>query len=220
MARTRKDHPASGPPGTVGSGLRQEEDKERNLSNIEIVALAVYSLGGESRYIDTEDVAMRANALAPGRFTWAKYRDQVNIHTIMTHLWDAKSDRKGGLLIGSEKEGWMLTERGMALVRNRADALKGVKSAGPKLTAGEKQWKRGERARLLRSAAYRKHNSSGAGAVTREEAEAFFRLNDYVVGDARERKLIRILNAFGDDETLGPVVKILAEKVRGDGRHA
>lgn len=94
----------------------------RALSNIEIVALALYALGGDSRFVDTEDIAMKANELTPGRFTWAKYPEQVNIHTIMTHLWDAKSGRKGNLLVGSEKEGWMLTAGGLDLARNRAGA--------------------------------------------------------------------------------------------------
>jgi hypothetical protein len=77
----------------------------RALSNIEIVALAAYLLGGESRYVDTEDIAVKANELAPGRFTWVKYPEQINIHAIKTHLWDAKSDRRGSLLLGSEKDG-------------------------------------------------------------------------------------------------------------------
>jgi len=182
---------------------------------MEIVALAVYFLGGESHYVHTEDVAVKANEITPGRFTWAKYPNQINIHTIMTHLWDAKSSRKGGLLIGSEKEGWMLTENGLELARGRVNALKGLKSASKKLTAGDQQWKRGERIRLLNTDAFRKAATEGAETVTCEEAEAFFRLNDYVIGDARERKITRIVNVFGDDPDLGPVVNMLAGKVRG-----
>jgi hypothetical protein len=186
----------------------------RALSNLEVVALAVYMLGGESRYIHTEDVAVKANELTPGRFTWAKYPDQINIHTIMTHLWDAKSSRKGSILIGSEKEGWMLTESGLDLARRRIDALKGVQKAPKKLTAGERQWKRGERIRMLNTDAFRKVAADGTEGVTREEAEAFFRLNDYVVGDTRERKITRAVNVFGEDPDFGHIVKMLAEKVR------
>ena len=194
--------------------IESAAEEARALSNMEIVALAIYLLGGETHYVHSEDIAMKANELAPGRFAWAKYPAQVNIHTIMTHLWDAKSDRRGSLLMGSEKEGWMLTENGLELARRRINALKGVKGARPKLTAGEQQWRRGERVRLLDSDAYRKAAAEGGGAVTREQAEAFFRLNDYVVGEARDSKIVRILNAFGNDEDLGLAVKILAEKVR------
>ena len=186
----------------------------RALSNLEVVALAVYMLGGESHYVHSEDVAVKANELTPGRFTWAKYPDQINIHTILTYLWDAKSSRKGSILIGSEKEGWMLSESGLELVRSRKDALEGVKKAPRKLTAGEQQWKRGEQTRMRNTEAFRKATEEGTEAVTREEAEAFFRLNDYVVGEMRERKITRAVNVFGEDPAFGPIVKILAAKVR------
>lgn len=184
------------------------------LSNMEIITLAVYLLGGESRYVDTEDIAVKANELAPGRFTWVKYPEQINIHTVKTHLWDAKSDRKRNLLLGSEKDGWILTPSGLELARNRKDAIKGLRPARKKLTLSERQWRRTERIRMLNSEAYRKLTTVGDGAVSLEEAEAFFRLNTYVIGEARERKITRILNIFGDDEELGSAVKALVTKVR------
>lgn len=186
----------------------------RALANIEIVTLAVYVLGGEARYVDTEDVAFKANELAPGRFTWVKYPEQINIHTVKTYLWDAKSDRRGSLLLGSEKDGWMLSANGLELARSRVDALKGVKATRKKPTAAEQRWRSNERVRMLSSDAYRKLKTAGTDAVTAEEAESFFRLNAYVVGQARERKITRILNMFGDDADLGPAVQALVEKVR------
>ena len=49
----------------------------RELASHEIVTIAVYLLGGEREPVDTEDVAKKANELAPGRFTWRKYKDQI-----------------------------------------------------------------------------------------------------------------------------------------------
>jgi hypothetical protein len=60
----------------------------------------------------------------------------------------------------------------------------------------------------------------GLEAVTLQEAEAFFRLDDYVTGEAREQKIIRVLNAFGDDPELGQAAQDLARKVRGDRANA
>ena len=45
------------------------------MVNHEIVTVVVYLLGGDSEYIETEDVAMKANEVAPGRFTCRKYKD-------------------------------------------------------------------------------------------------------------------------------------------------
>jgi hypothetical protein len=188
--------------------------RSRTLSNMEIITLAVYILGGESHYVDTEDIAVRANELAPGRFTWVKYPEQINIHTVKTHLWDAKSDRKGSLLLGSEKDGWILTASGLELARRRLDAIKGLHPIKKKLTAAEQQWRRSERVRMLNSDAFQKLTARGEDAVSAEEAEAFFRLNAYVIGEARERKINRVLNMFGDDAELGSAVNALVVKVK------
>jgi hypothetical protein len=186
----------------------------RALSNMEIVTLAVFLLGGDSHYVDTEDIAVKANELAPGKFTWVKYKEQINIHVVKTHLWDAKSERKGNLLLGSEKEGWMLSASGLVLARRRLDALKHLKAAKRKLSAPEKRWMRTERIRMVESEAYGKIAAGNIDRVTPEEAEAFFRLNGYIVGKARDRKILRVMNIFGDDPELGPAVRALAEKIR------
>ena len=47
--------------------------KAISLPNHEIVTLAVYLLGGERQRVDTEDIAVKANELASGRFTWRRY---------------------------------------------------------------------------------------------------------------------------------------------------
>jgi len=52
--------------------------------------------------------------------------------------------------------------------------------------------------------------------ITKRDAESFFRIDNYVKGEARDRKLSRILNAFGEDSELGPAVKRFAAIVRGE----
>ena len=51
--------------------------KATSLANHEIVTLAVYLLGGDAQRIDTEDVAVKANALA-AEFDWGITRDVAN----------------------------------------------------------------------------------------------------------------------------------------------
>src|SRR5229473_3213823 len=87
------------------------------FSNHEIVTLAVYLLGGESRHIDTEDIAVKVNEIAPRRFTWRKYPDQINIENVRAFLSDAKKDKNGGFLRGAGKDGWLLTESGAAFAK-------------------------------------------------------------------------------------------------------
>jgi hypothetical protein len=90
------------------------------LANHEIVALAVYLLGGSTKPIETEDIAVKANQMAPGRFTWTKYRNQINLEIVRVYLSDAKKPSKGAYLDGSGNEGWSLTPRGLAFAREHA----------------------------------------------------------------------------------------------------
>lgn len=182
------------------------------LSNHEIVTLAVYLLGGESRPIDSEDVAVKADEIAPKRFTWRKYPNQINLDSVRKRLWDARKPEKGGYVIGSDRRGWLLTESGLDFAKNHLIDIDGASLSRNPLSLKEKQWLRSERIRMLASEAYLKFQAGED--ITPHEAEAFFRLDDYVMGDARSRKITRILNAFGTDQELGQVVKELAGKIR------
>src|ERR1039458_774422 len=80
-----------------------------DLSNSEIVVIAAFRVGAAGLHADTEDIAVKANEIGPVRFTWKKYPEQINIDTVRKRLWDA---RKRGHLVGSERDGWLLTETG------------------------------------------------------------------------------------------------------------
>jgi hypothetical protein len=184
------------------------------FSNHELVTLAVYLLGGESKFIDTEDIAIRANDLAPGRFTWRKYPQQINIENVRTFLSDAKKLKNGGLVNGSGTKGWMLSETGLEFARSRLGDVEGQDLTRVRPSAKEKQWIRNERDRMLSSDAFRKFQEKGIESITHQEAAAFFRIDDYVTSEARERKLLRILNSFRDDVDLAQAIKEIAHKVR------
>jgi hypothetical protein len=75
------------------------------LANHEVVVLAAYLAGAQKISADTKDIAIKASQLAPGRFCWRKYKDQINIDTVRKRLWDATKEDKGAYLIGSERTG-------------------------------------------------------------------------------------------------------------------
>lgn len=185
------------------------------LANHQIVVIAAYLAGADSARVDTEDIAVKANQIAPGRFSWRKYPEQINIDTVRKRLWDARKEEKGGYLRGSEKEGWLLTEQGVIFARKNAGAVVGKKN---RLSLKERAWAKTERARLLDTDAFRKYRMRAISEVTLREAEGFFRIDNYITGDAREEKLLRILNAFADDVDLGPACKRFAALVRGGTR--
>jgi hypothetical protein len=190
----------------------------KGLSNHEIVTLVVYLLGGDTQRVDTEDIAVKANELAPGRFTWRKYRDQINIDTVRKRLWDAVTPAKGEYLSGSEKQGWILTAAGLNFATQNIASVGSADLSKERLGLKEKQWLRSERLRMLCSAAFVKAQCAEIDAVTLQEAEEFFRIDAYVTGQAREQKITRAMTAFGDDKELGEAVKMLARKVRAGGK--
>lgn len=149
----------------AGNPVHQVGDQPP-LSNLDTVLVAVYLLGGDGRSVDTEDIAIKTNEIAPGRFTWAKHPDQINIHLIMTHLWDAKSERKGGLVVGSEKEGWMLTAVGLEVAKKGATRLGTIRKTR-RLSPEQKQWQKTDRRRVLNCEALAVYRQAGLDAVTR-----------------------------------------------------
>jgi hypothetical protein len=187
--------------------------KAKALSNHEIVTLAVYLLGGDSKRIDTEDAAVKANELAPGRFTWRKYRDQISIDAVRKRLWDASRPQKGGYLMGSERDGWALTPAGLLYAKAKQGVLAKANLTRTPLSSKEKNLISRERERLLSSEAFAKFSSNEADAISLQEAESFFRVDAYVTGEARAEKILRTKNRFGDDAELGPLIELLESKL-------
>jgi len=181
-----------------------------DLSNSEIVVIAAFRVGAAGVHADTEDIAVKANEIGPGRFTWKKYPEQINIDTVRKRLWDA---RKQGHLVGSERDGWLLTEIGVSFARQYKRKLGAGK--GIRLSLNERKWRRMEKARLLNTAAHLKFSSGEVSAITPREAQGFFRIDAYVSKPTIEDKILRVVNAFSDDHDIGSTVKHIASLVRG-----
>src|SRR5436190_881313 len=80
------------------------------------------------------------------------------------------------------------------------------------LLGGDRQQR--ERARLLSTEAYAKIASGHAEDLTQRDAESFFRIDSYVQGEARRRRVATVANLHGDDPELGPVIEQLADMIK------
>jgi len=181
------------------------------LTRPEAVTLALYALGGAEKATDTEDVAIRAAKLAPGMFSWKKYPEQIDKELVRVALSDARLKKKW--VVGSHNRGgWVLTPSGHEFARKNEGRLEAT-SHTPRHGREARQQER-ERTRLLTSVAYERLIAEGIEAVTSDEADAFFRINVYVEGQARERKISRVENQFGGDAELGEAVRLLAARAR------
>ncbi len=183
---------------------------EPELSNTDIVVIAAFRVGAAAQHVDTEDIAVKANEIGPGRFTWKKYPDQINIDTVRKRLWDGL---KRGHLIGSERDGWLISEMGATFARKYKRSITVNKKV--RLSLNERTWRRMEKARLQASVAHLKFRSGQISSITVREAEGFFRIDAYVSKSAMENKILRVVNVFSDDREIGPTVRHAASLVRG-----
>ena len=186
------------------------------LANHEVVTIAVFLLRGDMQPVDTEDAAVKAAEIAPGRFSWRKYPAQISLDAVRKRLWDACREDKGGYLIGSEKDGWRLTHSGLRFAEENIARLESVAARRP-LTLKEKQWRSRERERMLGTDAFEQFESSGGGTFAQADAERFFRVDEHVGSRQRRARVERALTLFGDDEDLGEIVKVMAGLIlKGD----
>jgi len=159
--------------------------------------------------VDVEDVAMTADELAPGRFRWRKYADQINIQYIGKALRDAK---QRGFATGTSARGWMLTEAGIAEARSLVPSSSEIGNRRAQ-TKQEKAWLHREKIRLLSEDAFKKFMGGRLSEITDREILRFFKLDEYVVGETRKARIARITHSFSTDPDLGPAIQSLVGRV-------
>lgn len=198
----------------MAKGSRGARGDAGRLTNSQIAVLAAYLAGASTGNADTEDIAVKAAELAPGRFSWRKYPDQINIETIRKRLWDASSEKMGRLLTGSERDGWLLTEAGLQFCREHTEQLAQSEDASVRLSQKEQAWATRERARMQAESAFKKWQEGLIGEVQPVEAERFFRIDDYIVGDLRRSRVKRARDIFAADQSMSAAIDEIAKKVR------
>lgn len=184
------------------------------LTNSHVAVLAAYLAGASTGHADTEDIAVKAAELAPGRFSWRKYPEQINIETIRKRLWDASSEKMGRLLTGSERDGWLLTEAGLQFCREHTERLENPEGGAVRFSQKEQAWATRERVRMQAEAAFKKWQEGLVDEIKSVEAEKFFRIDDYIVGDLRRSRVKRARDIFAADQAMSEAINEIAKKVR------
>ncbi len=187
-------------------------------AQVAVVTLALYRLGGGERAIDTEDIGVEAHHIAPGRFSWRKYPDQINLELIRVFLSDAKKTQNS-LVMGSGRTGWRLTQKGLKwaeaasksigesdLSRTRAQSRSG---------SIDEQRRHRERARIVKSHAWQLWKT-GAHDIPISDAKEVFRLDSYARGDLRMAKMTRLRAMFSDDNELTPFLDRLIDDLSNE----
>lgn len=188
------------------------------VTQLDLVVLMVHVLGGDSRAVDTEDVAIKVHELAPGMFSWRKYPEQINLELVRVTLSNAKKSKYGALLTGSGRAGWRLSLAG----------IRWVASHDHKLVEGSLRWdsarrtagsidvvrKAQELKRLKGSEAWRKWSEDVT--VSPADAQWLFRIDSFTSEAQKTRKIIRIMSLFADEKEVSEFLSY-ASDVLGQG---
>ena len=182
------------------------------IRNDQITLVALLVLGGDRRPIDTEDVALKSDQLAPGRFRWRKFKDHIDLGLVRNGLQDA---RKKALAAGGALRGWMLTPTGVAESRDLLPRVSDL-STRERLALEQRKWEQRERTRLLAEPAFRLALESGADALTKRDILRLFRLDEYASGERTTERTRRFSGAFVDDpqmkRTLNELIRRLEDE--------
>lgn len=182
--------------------------KLNELTNPQLVTLGTARLGGGTRAIDTEDIAIEAYKIAPKRFCWRKHPDRIEIATVRFALSDAtRADPP--LLVGNNKDGWMLSPDGLKWASNLPSDLEGEERAKQ---GSLPAFQEAERGRLHRTVAFAKFQSGNRKTVSLMDFYEFVRINEYFSERKRRERFAAIENAVLEDSELQPVWQFLKRK--------
>lgn len=167
-----------------------------------IVTMAVYLLDGGRRPVDIEDVAMKCHELAPGRFSWRKYPEQINLDYVRRELSRAKTREFDSLITGSMTEGWTLTPSGLDWASKNQAAVEAVDlhkaQATSRTKSGDDARMDRERSRIRSSEAWKRW-TDGDADISIFEAREVFRIDSYATGRMRDLKINRLELMFDSD---------------------
>ena len=182
------------------------------FTKVQLVTIAVALLNGDVTYVDREEVAIKVNHIAPGRFTWRRYPERIDLDAVSNALRSAKKVQNGGLIVGNNTIGWMLSPTGLKWIKTidlddihekLSDKVK------PVLISTNQEI---ERKRLCNTRAYKLFISGKSESIVLQDFYEFARVNEYFQTKARQRRYAIIANTVIEDNTLSKIWDFLQTK--------
>lgn len=187
-----------------------------------IVTMAVYLLDGGRQPADIEDVAMKCHELAPGRFSWRKYPEQINLDYVRRELSRAKNAEFGALIKGSMTDGWTLTPAGLEWASKNREAVEAIDlhktHSVSRTKSGDDAKRDRERARINSTIAWKRWESGNAD-VSVAQAQEVFRIDSYATGRMRDLKINRLELLFDGDEKVSEFLSAVCTVLDKDGEN-
>ncbi len=184
--------------------------KLSELTNPQLAVIAVARLGGDTRAVDSEDVALTAYKIAPKRFCWRKYPKYIDIATVRFSLSDAAKTELA-FLSGNNKDGWMLTPAGVKWMKSIPSELIEVEGTKRRSLAAAVE---ADRSRLRHTSAFTKFSEDKSKDISLMEFFEFVRINEYFPDRKRLERMAAIENAVVDDAELTSLWNFMKKRFR------
>ena len=176
----------------------------KKIKNIELVTIALYELGGARKFIDTEDIAVRADGIDNERFKWRnkKYKFYIDKGLIIESLNAARVRKIGAFVKGNDKQGWILTTIGLEFCKLSKHKFNGKIIRKKRLSKIEKKYLLREENRIVNTDAYRKFMDNDNKNITENDIKILFKVNDYTSLKDLDKRIIDLLDNFKDQDKI------------------
>jgi hypothetical protein len=176
--------------------------KKDLLPNLDIVTIALYILGNGTKSFDKEEIATKADEIAPIRFRWKTNSNMISDGLV----WDALSNarKKGYVLENTAK--YLLTEEGIKFAQENIHKIKNYDQTRSRYSKKDKEVYENTKIRILNSGAYSKAIENKLEEVNANEFQSFFRINEYMDNKQIKEKIHKLKNMFTDDKDLKNVI--------------
>tara|TARA_Y100000816_G_scaffold285463_1_gene265146 strand:+ start:357 stop:947 length:591 start_codon:yes stop_codon:yes gene_type:complete len=188
----------------------------KKIKNIELVTIALYELGGARKFIDTEDIAVRADGIDNERFKWRnkKYKIYIDKGLIIESLNAARVRKIGAFVKGNDKQGWILTTIGLEFCKLSKHKFNGKIIRKKRLSKIEKKYLLREENRIVNTDAYRKFTDNDNKNITENDIKILFKVNDYTSLKDLDKRIIDLLDNFKDQDKIYQLINNYKGKVK------
>jgi hypothetical protein len=167
------------------------------MNRVDVALLAMLRLGGDSKGLDMEDIAVECHKISPKTFSWRKYDEQINMILVANAIQDAKRDRNGSLVSGGQLQGWRLTVPGQERAQQLLDsnAKPTVPKSVPEFRGAEGKRIKQEYSRILQSEAFEQWVSGSD--ISESAMNSLLKINAYTSDELLEIKKTRLARCRG-----------------------
>ena len=169
------------------------------LSNTEIVTIAIIFLEGFAKPIDIEDIAIKAFEIAPTKFCWKKYSERIDLRVVQDSLKKSKKN-KNLFFTGSIKNGFQITRAGLNWFKTVEDKITYIDKHFRKKSISDHV--ETEKNRIRQTNAYKEYKNGNIDKITNRDFEQLVRINDYFPIWLKRQRYNNFEIAINNDEEL------------------